>query len=185
MSPLDLPDGIPQLRAFYLYLSNSCNLACRHCWITPRFINDKPDPGDVIEVEKLKNAVRKGKSLGLRSAKLTGGEAMLHPRFIEIVDMLTEEGLNLNMETNGTLFTPEIALYLKEKTNLNFISVSIDGSDSKTHDNFRGVPGSFNSVIRGLDILSGTGYDNSQVIMSVHRGNLDQIEDVVRLALKR
>jgi len=38
-SELDLPEGIPALRSFYLYLSDSCNLRCRHCWITPTWAN--------------------------------------------------------------------------------------------------------------------------------------------------
>ena len=85
---LDLPEGVPPLRAFYLYMSNSCNLKCRHCWITPRFVDGKPDPGDVIDVDALREAVAEAKPLGLSNAKLTGGEPLLHPRFIEIVDML-------------------------------------------------------------------------------------------------
>ncbi|MCJ7739165.1 MAG: radical SAM protein [Anaerolineae bacterium] len=181
---IDLPDGVPPLRAFYLYLSNSCNLACRHCWITPRFVDGRPDPGDVIDLDALRDAVREAKPLGLSSAKLTGGEPLLHPRHVEIVDMLTAEGLSLNMETNGTLLTSELARYLKDRTNVTFISVSIDGADAATHDAFRSVPGAYDAALRGLDHLVGAGYTNSQVIMSVHRGNRDQIEAVVDLAVQ-
>jgi SynChlorMet cassette radical SAM/SPASM protein ScmF len=183
--PLDLPEGVPPLRAFYLYMSNSCNLACRHCWITPRFVNGKPDPGDVIDVEALLDAVQEAKPMGLNSAKLTGGEPLLHPCFIEIVDMLSAEGLSMNMETNGTLLTAELACYLKDKTKVHFVSVSIDGADAETHDAFRGVPGAFEAALRGLDFLVKAGYTNAQVIMCVHRGNRDQVEDVVRLAAAR
>jgi MoaA/NifB/PqqE/SkfB family radical SAM enzyme len=125
--PLALSEGVPPLRAFYLYMSNSCNLKCRHCWITPRFVDGQPDPGDVIDVDALREAVAEAKPMGLSSAKLTGGEPLLHPRYLEIVDLLTEAGLGLDMETNGTLLTAELARYLKEETNLGFISVSIDG----------------------------------------------------------
>jgi len=181
-TPVDLPQGVPPLRSFYLYMSNSCNLACRHCWITPRFVDGEPDPGDVIDVEALRAAVKEAKPLGLSSAKLTGGEPMLHPQFLEIVDMLTAEGLGLNMETNGTLLTPEIARYLKEQTNLGFISVSLDGADAATHDAFRRVGGAFDATLRGLDALVAAGYTNSQVIMCVHHGNRSQIDDLIRLA---
>ena len=116
------------------------------------------------------------------NAKLTGGEPMLHPQFKEIVDMLTEEGLSMNMETNGTLLTRKMAHYLKEKTNVSFISVSIDSPDPAQHDAFRGVKGAFDAAIRGLDLLVEAGYTNTQVIMSVHRGNRDRMEDLVRLA---
>ena len=181
---LDLPEGVPALRAFYLYLSTSCNLACRHCWITPRFADGKPDPGDVTDVEALRAAVREAKPMGLRNCKLTGGEPMLHPRYLEIVHMLTEEGLGLDMETNGTLMTPEIAGELKEKTSLALVSVSLDGPDAATHDRFRGVPGSFDDALRGLRCLVDAGFDDVQVIMSVWRGNRGLIPQVVQLALE-
>lgn len=177
-----LPEGVPALRTFYLYLSTSCNLSCRHCWIVPRFVDGRADPGDVIDPAALRAAVREARPLGLHSAKLTGGEPTLHPRFVEIVDMLTAEGLSLNMETNGTLLTAELARHLKDETSVGFISVSIDGADAATHDAFRRVPGAFDAGLRGLDFIVGAGYANAQVIMSVHRGNRDQVEEVVRLA---
>ncbi len=139
-------------------------------------------PGQTIDLEALRQGIAEGKTLGLTSAKLTGGEPMLHPRFMEIVDMLSKEGISLNMETNGTLLTPENARYLKEHTNVAFISVSIDSPVEKEHDAFRGVKGAFKKVLHGLDCLVGAGYTNAQVIMSVHRGNRHQIADLVRLA---
>ena len=183
--PPDLPEGVPPLRAFYLYLSTSCNLRCRHCWITPSFVDGLPAAGDVIPVEALRDAVIEAKPLGLCHAKLTGGEPLLHPRFVEIVDMLTEAGLQMNMETNGTLMTAELARHLKEKTSLSFIAISLDGADAETHDRFRGVVGAYDAALRGLAHLTDAGYTNVQVIMSVHRGNLDQIDGLVRLVADR
>jgi SynChlorMet cassette radical SAM/SPASM protein ScmF len=181
---LDLPEGVPPLRAFYLYMSNGCNLSCRHCWITPKFVNGKPTPGDVVDFDALKAAVVEAKRMGLGAVKLTGGEPMMHPRFLEIVDMLTAQGLSLDMETNGTLMTAEIARHLKEKTKVWFVSVSLDSPDADAHDRFRGVPGAYHAALRGLDHLVSAGYKSCQVIMSVHRGNRDRIEDLVRLAAR-
>lgn len=181
---LDLPEGIPPLSAFYLYLSNSCNLACRHCWITPSFINGKPDPGDVIDINALQKAINEAKPLGLKSAKLTGGEPLVHPFFRDICALAAKEELNLVMETNGTLITPDLARYLKDETTMDFISVSIDSAQAGRHDAFRGVKGSFNAVLNGLDNLVTAGYENVQVIMSVHRGNKDELKDVSMLALE-
>ena len=179
---VSLPDGVPHLRTFYIYLSDNCNMRCRHCWIEPRFTDGKPDPGRVVDVDALREAVREAKTLGLSSAKLTGGEPMLHPRFMEVVDSLTAEGLSLNMETNGTLLTAEAARHLKDKTRVTFVSISLDGADARTHDAFRGVEGAFDGALRGLSYLTDAGLKNTQVIMSVHRGNRAQVEAVVRLA---
>lgn len=177
--PPGLPEGVPPLTTFYLYLTNGCNLACRHCWITPKFVNGEPDPGDCLDLELLKKAVREAKPLGLQSAKLTGGEPTLHPQFVEIADYLTYEGLSLTMETNGTLIDAVLARHLKEKTSLWHVSVSIDGPSAEVHDPFRGVSGSFDAAVRGLRALVNAGY-RPQVIMSLHRGNAGHVAEMVR-----
>jgi len=182
---VSLPDGVPPLGTFYVYLSDNCNMRCRHCWIEPRFTNGKPDPGRVVDVDALLGAVREARTLGLGSVKLTGGEPMLHPGFMEVVDRLTAEGLNLYMETNGTLMTAEAARHLKEKTKLGFVSISLDGADARTHDAFRGVEGAFDGALGGLSYLADAGFKNTQVIMSVHRGNRAQVEALVQLAAGR
>jgi len=181
----NLPEGVPPLGCFYVYLSDNCNMRCRHCWIEPRFTDGKPDPGRVVDVGALLGAVREAKTLGLSSVKLTGGEPMLHPRFMDVADMLTAEGLSFYMETNGTLLTAEAARYLKEKSRLAFVSVSLDGADARTHDAFRGIWGAFNGALKGLKYLVDAGFKNTQVIMSVHRGNRAQVEALVQLAAAR
>lgn len=179
---LDLPEGVPPLRSLYLYLSNSCNLSCRHCWITPRLVNAQADPGEVIDIRLLRAAIAEAKPLGLSSVKLTGGEPLLHPGFREICDLATREELDLVMETNGTLLTADLARYLKNETAMGYISVSIDSADAVRHDAFRGAHGAFAAVLRGLDHLVAAGYENVQVIMSVHRRNRNEIAEVARLA---
>ena len=178
----NLPEGIPPLRSFYLYLSDSCNLRCRHCWITPTYIEGKPTPGEVINILQLKAAVTEGKTLGLVNAKLTGGEPMLHPEFKEIATMLSEESLNMNMETNGTLIDREIARFLKNDTKINFISISLDSANEKYHDSFRGSKGAYRAALNGLKYLVDAGYENVQIIMSPHRKNVSEVKELAELA---
>jgi SynChlorMet cassette radical SAM/SPASM protein ScmF len=181
---LALPEGVPVLRAFYLYLTTGCNLACRHCWIVPKSLNGEAFPGNCLDVVLLREAVAEAKPLGLAHAKLTGGEPTLHPRFLQIVDLLTGEGLRLSLETNGTLIDRALARHLKENTSLDSVSISLDGATAETHDAFRNVPGAFGSALGGLDHLVDAGY-KPQVIMSPHRGNIGELEDLVKLAVER
>jgi SynChlorMet cassette radical SAM/SPASM protein ScmF len=171
------------LTTFYLYLTSGCNLRCRHCWITPRFVDGEPSPGEVLSPELLRSAVEQARPLGLSEAKLTGGEPLLHPQFVEIVDLLTAEGIRTHMETNGTLIDAALARDLREETSLWFVSVSIDGPTAGIHDPFRGVAGSFDGAVHGFRHLVDVGYQ-PQLIMSVHRGNVEHVTDVVELALE-
>jgi SynChlorMet cassette radical SAM/SPASM protein ScmF len=178
-----LPEGVPALMSFYLYLTSGCNLRCRHCWIAPQFTPEGPAPGEYLPLDLLRKAVQEAKPLGLAHAKLTGGEPMLHPQFVEIVDYLSAEGLALDMETNGTLVDAPLARHLKEHTRLGFVSVSIDGPNAEVHDDLRGVPGAFEAAVRGFRHLVAAGY-RPQLIMCPHKGNVEFVEDVVRLALE-
>lgn len=181
--PIDLsqlPEGVPPLNSYYVYLTAGCNLACRHCWLSPTF---QPDggTGGHLDYRLFELAIEEGLPLGLSHVKLTGGEPLLHPDFVKMVDLLKEKDLGLTIETNGTLLTGSLARYLKEKSTLRHISVSLDGATPETHDSFRGVKGSWEQAVQGIRYLVEAGY-RPQVIMSLHPGNVDEIEPLVRLA---
>ena len=178
-----MPPDVPALKMFYLYLSAGCNLCCRHCWITPTFVHGQPVPAECLDFDLLKIAVAEAKPMGLSSAKLTGGEPMLHPRFREIADFLTAAGLELSMETNGTLMNRDLAIHLRDKTGLKRVAVSLDSPDAAEHDRFRGVQGAFDDAVRGIGHLVSAGL-RPQIIMSVYRGNLERIDGLIELALK-
>jgi SynChlorMet cassette radical SAM/SPASM protein ScmF len=177
----DLPEGIPALYSFYIYITSGCNLFCRHCWITPKFVNGKPSPKDYLSLDILQQAVEEAKSLGLDQIKLTGGEPLLHPQFKEVIDFLTKENLNINLETNATLITASLAKYLKQDTNLRFVSTSMDSSKAEIHDRFRGVAGAFKAAVKGTENLIKAGF-RPQVIMSPFKGNRDDVESLALFA---
>jgi len=177
---LDLPEGVPPLTSLYLYIAGSCNLACRHCWISPTYEPDN-SKGQFLKLEYVKKAVSEAKPLGLRSVKLTGGEPMLHPQIREIVEYLDNENIHILIETNGTLVNAKIASYLKSKKRVNFISVSLDGSTAASHEALRGVPGSFDQAIQGIKNLVSTGFQ-PQMICTLHKNNGHEIDKIIALA---
>ena len=83
------------------------------------------------------------------------------------------------MAINGTLLTEEKAYRLKEG-GIKRVSLSLDGKDAKTHDAFRGVIGSFNSVMRAADIMNGIDLP-FQINTTVTRHNVDDLVDIYNL----
>jgi len=177
---LDLPEGVPPLTSLYIYAAGSCNLACRHCWIVPKF---QPDGvgGPYVKFEYVEKAIREGKPLGLQSIKLTGGEPMLHPQFRELIALINNAGLQIIIETNGTLIDSDLAHFLKANPCVHFISVSLDGATAETHDALRSVSGSYQQAVSGIKNLVAAGF-HPQVICTLHRGNVSEMDDVVSLA---
>jgi len=170
--------GYP-LGTIYFYLTEGCNLCCRHCWIEPKFQGKRRHyPG--LDVHLFRSILSQGRPMGLSSVKLTGGEPLLHPQIDEMIDIVREEKLNLNIETNGVLCTPDLARRIAGCGN-RFVAVSLDGADAQTHEWVRGVEGSFDDALRGIHNLVEAGI-RPQVIMTIMQRNFEQTEAVVRMA---
>ena len=167
------------LHQIYFYLTEGCNLRCRHCWIDPK--HQRPDsPHGTLDPELFQWIIRQAKPLGLSVVKLTGGEPLLHPYINEILEIVRHEELHLVVETNGTLCTSELTKKMAACTNP-YVSVSLDGATAETHEWVRGVRGCFDSAVNGIRNLVNEGF-RPEVIMTVMRSNSHQIETLAGLA---
>jgi SynChlorMet cassette radical SAM/SPASM protein ScmF len=167
------------LNQIYFYLTQGCNLRCRHCWIAPKY-QSKNNSYPALDLDLFKSIIEQANPLGLTGIKLTGGEPLLHPEINEILEYIQTKDLRLTVETNGVLCTAKLASKIADCKNP-FVSVSLDGADSPTHEWVRGVEGCFNEAIDGLKNLASAGL-RPQVIMTIMRHNKDQMELIVRLA---
>jgi SynChlorMet cassette radical SAM/SPASM protein ScmF len=171
--------AVPPLGTLYFYLTEGCNLRCRHCWIEPPHQSERRQY-PALDPALFRHILQQARPLGLTSVKLTGGEPLMHPQIGEILEILRQEKLRFNVETNGVLSTPELARELV-RSGLGYISVSLDGADADTHEWVRGVKGCFDKAIEGIRNLVEAGI-RPQVIMTLMRRNVGQIEMLVRLA---
>ena len=167
------------LSQLYFYLTEGCNLRCRHCWIAPKYQTEGHAYAS-LDLDLFRSIIEQAKPLGLTGVKLTGGEPLLHPQIGEILELIRTEDLRLTVETNGVLCTPDLARKMAA-CKKPFVSVSLDGADPETHEWVRGVEGCFKAALEGMRNLVKAGF-RPQVIMSIMRRNRDQMEAVVRLA---
>jgi len=167
------------LNQLYFYLTEGCNLACRHCWLAPK-LDAQGDRYPTLPIELFETALLEARPLGLSGVKLTGGEPLLHPRIVDILALIRREKLRLALETNGLLCTPALAAEIAKSPH-RFVSVSMDGVDAETHEWVRGVAGSFEKAKQAVRNLVAAGI-HPQVIFSVMRHNVGQVDAIVRLA---
>ena len=167
------------LNQIYFYLTEGCNLKCRHCWIQPKFQgNGKSYPA--LDFDLFRSIIKQAKQLGLSGVKLTGGEPLIHPQINQMLDHVRNEELRLTIESNGVCVTPEMAKSIKSCKNP-FVSISIDGIKPETHEWVRGVPGCLDQSVRGIRNLVEVGF-KPQIIMSVMRRNVEEMEPLVAWA---
>jgi SynChlorMet cassette radical SAM/SPASM protein ScmF len=167
------------LNQIYFYLTEGCNLRCRHCWIAPKYQSEE-NSYPSLDLDFFKSIIEQAKPLGLTGVKLTGGEPLLHPQINEILEYIQTEDIGMTLETNGVLCTPELARMMAACKDP-FVSVSLDGADAETHEWVRGVDGCFGGALEGIMNLVEAGF-RAQVIMTIMRHNKDQMESAVSLA---
>lgn len=165
----------PPLNTIYFY-NKSCNLRCCHCWIDPRF--ESRNDEDLV-FEEVKDLFIQGKSLGMSGVKLSGGEPLLLPYIVPLINFLRDEHINLIVETNGTLITEEIAIALREANA--FVSVSLDGTTEAIHNLLRISSGSFKKTVDGIKTVVRQGI-TPQIIFSIHRGNQHDLPGMITFA---
>ncbi len=172
------PDSgeVPQLRLIAWEVTRSCNLACKHCRAEA---HEEPYPGELTTKQALE-LIDTFPELGSPIVIFTGGEPLLRKDIFQLIDHANSLGLRCVMAPNGTLITPENALQMRQ-SGIQRCSISIDGPDSFSHDQFRGVPGAFESALRGIEYLKGAGVP-FQVNTTVTKANLSQFKNIFDLA---
>jgi SynChlorMet cassette radical SAM/SPASM protein ScmF len=173
---------IPTLNELYVYVTNGCNCACRHCWIVPEDSGKAGRPIRFIDPQVFAAAVGEAMPLGLHAIKWTGGEPTIHPDFDRLLEIQKEHGLGGRLETNGMQVTAELAQLLRE-CGVTAVSVSLDGATAGVHDAVRNVPGGFDRTLAGISYLVEAGF-RPGLIMSMMRTNISELEALLDLAVE-
>ena len=168
---------IPPLTTVYFYLTEGCNLACKHCWLSPPLEKGKLKY-PYLPLSQIQAVINEARPLGLQSVKLTGGEPFLHPDIKSILEQLREEKIPISIETNGTLFTQELVSQLAQMHDV-FISVSLDSISASKHENVRKIKGCFEDTVRGIKMLVESNI-HPQVITSLLPENKEELPEIIR-----
>lgn len=163
------------LRMIAWELTRNCNLNCVHC----RARASAGPHDNELSLAECKGILDDIASFSSPTIILTGGEPLLRPDVYDIVSYGVSKGLRIVIAVNGTLIDAETAQKLKSAGILR-VSMSIDGADPDSHDAFRGVSGSFDSVMRAAGYLREAGLP-FQVNTTVTRLNVADLAAIYKL----
>ena len=147
-------------------LTESCNLRCLMC-----DIGQRNGGKHAKEYSPLTEAISRGEGLMSLSdwqallddiasmsrhplVVLTGTEPFLYPELLELVSYGVARNLNVHITTNGTLLSRYAGrlVELCPKPDALSITISLDGI-GEVHDTIRGVTGTFDRALEGLQAL--------------------------------
>lgn len=161
-----LSDGQP----LGLILTDRCNLRCSYCL---RSKKQRDLPTDLVL-----GLLPQAKELGCTRISLSGGEAFLHPDFETIIREIVRLDFKFSVISNGYDFR-QYDFLLKYRRNLECLDFSLDAAGKEKHDINRGE-GSYNRVLDAVRHFTPQVKVTLTCVLNKH--NLDQIEDLVRLA---
>ena len=153
-------------------ITRTCNLRCIHCYSDSESMRY---PGE-LTWEQMQAVVEDLAAYQVPSLLLSGGEPLIHPHFLDLVELASGKGLKLTISTNGTLITPEKAAMLKA-AEVAYVGISLDGIGD-IHDHFRGKKGAFEAAVRGFrachEVKQKTG-----LRLTLTRHNVENIERIL------
>ena len=173
-----------QRRVDYVRLSvtDRCDFRCVYCMAEEMTFIPKPE---VLTLEELSQVGRAFTELGVTKIRLTGGEPLIRPNVISLIDQLGElPGLDeLVITTNGSQLQ-RMAPRLHE-AGVKRLNISLDTLHSRK---FRSLTrhGNLDQVVAGIDAAIEAGFVGTKINAVILKGrNEDEALDLVEFARDR
>jgi len=172
--------GLRFPRVLTLAITDDCNLFCSHCWVeaSPRV---EPTMVASLTVRRL---IEEFVELGGEGIRLTGGEPLLHPDWLDILQFSVSLGLaSVEIQTNALLLgTVEIEALEKFATRGLKLQISLDGALPASHDLVRGA-GTFSRTLTTIRRLVSAGLgERTSLLFTEMKHNLSEFPELLELA---
>ena len=156
-------------------LTSACNLRCLHC-----YIRAGARGGEELDREEAREGLRQMSDLGVPLILFSGGEPLMRPDALELMEEAAGRGIRIALSTNGTLITEEVARRLS-RIGVSYVGISLDSPRPEWHDSFRGVQGAFNATMKGIRNSVREGLDVG-LRLTVTSRNVDDVPALLGLA---
>jgi MoaA/NifB/PqqE/SkfB family radical SAM enzyme len=143
---VDLQQQAALERRQWVRLSYACNNRCRFC-LDSGIQHEAP----FVDPAEARARIDEGRAQGATRLILSGGEASIHPDFLELIRYGRQVGYHrVQTITNGRMFA--YGRFLRDclEAGLGEITFSLHSHRAAVHDGLTGVEGSFDQALRGL-----------------------------------
>jgi radical SAM protein with 4Fe4S-binding SPASM domain len=123
-------------------------------------------------------------AIGVRVFVLTGSDPLMRPDVYDLIGAVSAAGMHCGFAPTATRRLTGQALERAVDAGAATIHVSLDGASAETHDDFRGVPGSFRRTLSAIDVAWGLGA-RVQVGTTVSTCTIDDLAAMVPLIADR
>ena len=158
-----------------------CNMSCKMCYVR-QTKKEMDAQGRMLSCNEWLGIVRQAVDRGLLFLLLTGGEPLLYPDFKKLYVGLSQMGLVLSVNTNGTLLNEDWVKFFVQN-GVRRLSITLYGADDATYDRLCGNPQGFTQLMRAADLLKKNDVP-FRFTCSVTPYNVDQLGELYGIAEK-
>jgi len=144
--------GRPIPVAMTFAVTYRCQCKCVHCSAANHLRKDRPE----LTTEEAKKLINDSQDLGITIIAFTGGEPLLREDIFELISFVDKRKALPIMFTNGQFLTDENVEKLAD-AGLYSLFLSIDNPSPEEHDKLRGMPGLFETAVKGLHRIKSKG----------------------------
>jgi len=171
----------PRLHSLIFEVTQDCNHACNYCYNVWRGPQTTPYPRGQLDTARTLELL--GKALvetRCFHVTLTGGEPLLRPDLLQIIEFLQQRRVQATLISNGHLLDETMALALVER-GVGLFELPLLSHRREVHDALSGVQGAWDAV---LAAMANVRLLHGQVIAAfvATRQNIEHIYETVRLA---
>lgn len=166
-------DASSPLSRCELILTDRCNFKCPYC----RGLESSL--AGTLSLEAAKEIVSIWASEGLKAIRFSGGEPMVYPNLLELVQFTRELGVDrIAISTNGSAPLQRYRELID--AGVNDISISLDACCASYGDKMAGVKGVWGLVIKNIQALSKLTYVTLGIVVTEE--TVSQLKETVQFA---
>lgn len=128
-----------------------CNLNCKMCYVR-KSMEEVNSIGGLLPAEFWLDCARQACDLGLLFPLLTGGEPFLREDFQEIMSGMQHMGMQVSINSNGTMIDEAMAMWLHKHTPTR-INITLYGSSEESYEKLCGNGDAYGRVRRSVELL--------------------------------
>ena len=157
--------------------TQACDLACVHCRASAQ---SERNPKELTTEQgyRLLDEIR---SFGEPLMVFTGGDPLKRPDLYDLIRYSVKIGLRTNVTPSATPLLTKEAIDGFKAAGITRMAISLDGPDAASHDDFRGVPGTFDRAMFALEYARDIGLD-TQLQTTVTQRNRARLPEMAQIA---
>ncbi len=149
-----------RLLSMEIEFSRICNFHCSYC-----YVDEKTECNNELSRGEIKDIILQAKDLGARKIIILGGEPSIYPHLAEMLHFLNQEGLEIEMFTNGSGIDANLAnLLARYKVR---IALKMNSRNEQIQDKLAGKKGAYQLIKKAFAELKNVGYPSNDLFLAI------------------